>query len=87
MTFWEKLKDLLKDDPIYAPAKCDPYAEGWKFAYDQQTAKLKIAEKRLKSLDELADAMLKYGWGTQYARDIKTIVHMTEEELNADYGD
>jgi len=87
MAFWEKVKDLFKDEPVYAQSKCDPYAEGWKFAFDQQTAKLKVAEKRLKALDGLADAILGADIRPQYGRDIKTILKMTEDELDADWGE
>lgn len=87
MGWREKVWEFLKDEPVYAPAKPDPYVEGWKFAYEQKAEKLKLAEKRLKSLDELATAIIDWQINPQYGHDIKTLLHMTEAELDEDYGE
>jgi hypothetical protein len=87
MGWKDKVWEFLKDEPIYAPAKCDPYNEGWRFAFNDQTAKLKVAEKRLAMLAELADAIIEYDLCPQYGRDINAILAMSKEELFEDYGD
>lgn len=84
MSWRDKVREFLKDEPIYAPPKYDPYAEGWKFAFDQQTAKLRIAEKRLTMVGELALAYWDVGQ-TQVATDFQTILTMSEEELLENY--
>jgi hypothetical protein len=78
----DKVWEFLRDEPVYAPAKCNPYAEGWKFAFDQQTAKLKVAEKRLEMVRELAEAYKNESNYHQVGVDFLTILKMSEEELN-----
>lgn len=90
MSWQDKVWAFLKDEPVYAsrPGMTDAgLAEGWKVAFEMERDKLELAEKRLKALDELADAIIDWKVNPQYGHDIKTLLHMTEEELDADYGD
>lgn len=85
MSWKDKVWEFLQDEPIYKPAKSDPYAEGWKFAFEQTRDRLKIAEKRLALLTKLADGIIEFKTAPQYGRDIKTILLMTEEQLEGGY--
>lgn len=89
MTSWrDKVWDFLKDEPIYADQPSDgSLVEGWKIAYQQEKDKREIAERRLKSLRMYADSVVFYGYNSQYGHDILTILNMTEEEMDEDYGD
>ena len=90
MSFYDKVKAFLTDEPIYAsrPGMTDAgLAEGWKVAFEIEREKLTLAEKRLKAIDELADAIIMTHHWPQYGHDIKTILHLTEEELDDNYGD
>lgn len=89
--WYDKVWDFFEDDPIYAPARSGMsdagLAEGWKVAFEMERDKLKVAEKRLSALEGLADAIIDWDSHPQYGRDILTILRMTEEELDEDYGD
>lgn len=87
MSFWQSVKDIFKDEPIYAPVRTDAHVEGWKFAYQQQKKRADLAERRLVLLKGMSDDMIKSGWGRQYGHDIRTILLMTEEEMDEDNGD
>lgn len=84
--FWDWLLDLLEDDPIYAPTQ-DTRTEGWLFALEQEKTKTRLAESKLKALDGLADGIIEYNWCPQYGRDIKSVLSMTQAELDENYGD
>lgn len=86
MSFWQSVKDLFKDDPIYVPVKTDAHVEGWKIAYKQQEDRAKIAERRLEMLRVYSESLIHYGYNAQYGYDIKAILTMTEAELDEDYG-
>ena len=83
MSLWAKFKDLLKDEPIYAP----PSRENWLALYNQEVARADLAERKLAMLRGLSDGMIKYGWGLNYGHDIRTILNMTKEEMDENYGD
>lgn len=86
--FKEGLAKALYVPPVYASVKPSDASlvEGWKVAHQMLKAKLTVAEKRLELLDKLADGIIEHSVNPQYGRDIKTILHMTEAELNEDYG-
>jgi hypothetical protein len=85
----ETIRWLLYVPPIYVTDRPSAAAlvEGWRIAYQQQKDKLTVAQKRLEMLDKLADAIIEAGYNPQYGRDIKALLHMTEDELNEDYGE
>lgn len=87
MGWANKVWEFFEDEPIYAPVKTDAHTEGWKIAYDQQKKRADLAERRLELLKGMSDDMIRRGFGFQYGHDIRTILIMTEEELDADYGD
>lgn len=84
MNVWEKVKAFLKDEPIYAPSP-EGRVDGWRTAYELQTDKLTVANKRLNMLRAYADAVIAHGSHTQCGRDILTVLTMTDEELDEDY--
>lgn len=86
--WYDKVWEFFEDEPIYADRpSTDSVVEGWKIAYNQQKDRAELAERKLALLRSLSDGMIKYGWGMQYGQDIRTILNMTEEEMNEDYGD
>lgn len=90
MAKWlEKVWDFLKDEPVYSSGRPSDasLAKGWKTAFEMERDKRELAEKRLHHLGLLADAIIEYDINPQYGRDIKTLLTMTEEELDEDYGD
>lgn len=85
--WFDRVWEFFEDEPIYAPARPEALVDGWKVAYEQQKDRAVLAERRLALLKGMSDDMIKFGWGSQYGHDIRTILLMTEEELNEDYGD
>jgi predicted metal-dependent phosphotriesterase family hydrolase len=88
VSWWNKVTEFLRDEPIYAQRGMTDagLAEGWKVAFEMERDKLRIAEKRLKALEGLGDAIIEYDMNPQYGRDIKALLTMTEDELDRDYG-
>lgn len=90
MSFYDKVKAFLADEPIYAERNgmSDAgLAEGWKLAFEMERDKRELAEKRLDHLQIYSAAVIDAGINPQYGHDIKTILNMTEAELDEDYGD
>jgi hypothetical protein len=84
--WFDRVWEFFEDEPIYAPSH-EGVVDGWKVAYEAQKERADLAERKLALLKGMSDDMIKYGWGMQYGHDIRTILLMTEEELNEDYGD
>lgn len=85
--WFDKVWAFLEDEPIYAPVRTEAHVEGWKIAYQQQKDRAVLAERKLALLRGMSDDMIKYGWGMQYGHDIRTVLNMTEAEMDEDYGD
>ncbi len=88
--WYDKVWEFFQEEPIYASRtgiSDAGLAEGWKTAFEMERDKREVAEKRLTFLYSLADGIIDSGIHPQYGRDILTILTMTEEELDEDYGD
>ena len=89
-SLWKRLTDALTIPPIYAPIKQPSdasLAEGWRIAYEQEKARREAAEHRLDMLRAYGGGLKKLDGMGRFGVDILTIINMTEEELNDDYGD
>lgn len=88
--WFDSVWEFFQEEPIYASRtgiSDAGLAEGWKMAFEMERDKRELAEKRLDHLHILADGIIDSNIHPQYGQDIKTLLSMTEEELDEDYGD